>query len=233
VRFALLLLVLFAACRTDGGVAPVDDDFTLREGQVLAVEDAGVRLRLLAVPEDSRCAQDVVCVWSGNAVVQLEVRADNVMDTLALNTHVGAKEGIVGGYLIKLVGLTPAPLSSKPIAQSDYRATLRVSRVGIACTLEARSAITVAVSDSLNPAVTTFTNVKVVAQSGSVRDSAFFASIDTRTQPLAAGLAYERAGTYTVTVRADGYAPWTKSGIEVTRDACHVITVRVDARLVR
>jgi hypothetical protein len=225
-------VLLLAACRSHS-VAPVDNDFTLREGQVLQVEDVGVRVQLLAVPEDSRCARDVVCVWSGNAVVQLEVRAGDVTDTLSLNTHVGPKEGIVGGYLIKLVALAPTPVTTRRIEQSEYRATLRVSPAGIACTLEARSAITVGVSDSLNPATTTFTNVRVTAHSATVRDSAFLPTLDTRQQPFAAGLAYEQAGTYTVTVRADGYAPWTKSGIEVTRDQCHVITVRVDARLVR
>ena len=230
---AATAILILSACRTDGGTAPVDSDFTLRNGQVLSVDDTGVRIRLLGVPEDSRCAQDVQCVWSGNAVVELEVRATGMTDTLALNTHVGAKDGTVGEYMIRLVSLAPAPLSTRQIEQSEYRATLRVTRVPVVCTAEARSAITVAVSDSLDPSVTSFTNVRIVAQSGNVRDSAFIAQLKAPQNQYAAGLAYEQAGVYTVTVRADGYAPWSKSGIEVTRDACHVTTVIVHARLVR
>jgi hypothetical protein len=230
---AAAALLLLSACRTDGGTAPIDSDFTLRDGQMLSVEESGVRIRLLGVPEDSRCAQDVQCVWSGNAVVELEVRAPGVTDTLALNTHVGARDGIVGEYMISLIGLAPAPLTTRRIEQAEYRATLRVTRVPVACTADARSAITVAVSDSLDPTVTRFTNVRIVAQSGGTRDSAFIAQLDVPQNQYAAGLAHERAGVYTVTVRADGYAPWSKSGIDVTRDACHVRTVIVNARLVR
>jgi hypothetical protein len=43
----------------------------------------------------------------------------------------------------------------------------------------------------------------------------------------------ERAGTYDVTVRADGYADWVKNGVVVTADECHVHTVSLTARLVR
>ena len=122
---AVTAILLLSACRTDGGTAPIDSDFTLRDGQLLSVEESGVHIRLLGVPEDSRCAQDVQCVWSGNAVVELEVRAGSAIDTLALNTHVGLKEAIVGEYLIRLIGLAPTPISTRPIEQSEYRVTLR------------------------------------------------------------------------------------------------------------
>jgi hypothetical protein len=38
-------------------------------------------------------------------------------------------------------------------------------------------------------------------------------------------------GSYTVTVRANGYRPWIKSGVAVAKDACHVIGVNLTARL--
>ena len=46
-------------------------------------------------------------------------------------------------------------------------------------------------------------------------------------------LAYERAGTYTVTVHATGYRDWIKPGVTVTKDVCHVIGVLLTARLVK
>ena len=45
------------------------------------------------------------------------------------------------------------------------------------------------------------------------------------------GLAHERAGTYTLTAEISGYRAWTRSGIVVSRDRCHVHTVQVIARL--
>jgi hypothetical protein len=44
-------------------------------------------------------------------------------------------------------------------------------------------------------------------------------------------LAYERPGTYTVTVEQAGYLKWTNSGVVVTRGECHVSTVNIIARL--
>ena len=45
--------------------------------------------------------------------------------------------------------------------------------------------------------------------------------------------AYEREGIYTVLVARDGYRPWSRAGIRVTADECHVQTVRLEALLVR
>ena len=47
------------------------------------------------------------------------------------------------------------------------------------------------------------------------------------------GLAYEREGTYAVTVSKSGYKAWTASGVRVIRDGCHVRTVKLNARLQR
>jgi len=41
----------------------------------------------------------------------------------------------------------------------------------------------------------------------------------------------ERPGTYEVVVLKDGYKTWRQSGVAVTRDECHVVTVRLDVSL--
>lgn len=45
---------------------------------------------------------------------------------------------------------------------------------------------------------------------------------------LAAG---ERAGTYTVNVTADAYAPFERTGVRVEAGVCHVSPVEIDVRL--
>ena len=44
--------------------------------------------------------------------------------------------------------------------------------------------------------------------------------------------AEERPGTYSVTVGHPGYLQWSTTGISVVSGVCHVITVKVTARLV-
>lgn len=225
--------VVVSACATGSSTAPADKDFWLRTGHDAAIEQTGVHVHFLGVTSDSRCAVDVQCVWSGNAEVALDVRAGGEADTLLLNTHQGAKEGIVGNYRIVLVSLAPLPHSERPIEPGDYRVSLRVVPVEFACTMEARPALHVTLVDSLVPDRKSFTNVAVLAVSGSTRDSAFVASYNSQTSAPSFSLAHEQAGTYTVTVRADGYQPWVKTGVQVERDVCHVKTVQLTARLVQ
>lgn len=63
--------------------------------------------------------------------------------------------------------------------------------------------------------------------SGYVRDGAH---VDSLRGP--GGAAGERPGTYSVEVRAPGYAPWDTAGVVVTSDECHVIGKSVRAELV-
>ena len=55
---------------------------------------------------------------------------------------------------------------------------------------------------------------------------------DSLQDPWARG-AHEREGTYTVLVARDGYRPWSRAGIRVMADECHVQTVRLEALLER
>jgi pectin methylesterase-like acyl-CoA thioesterase len=45
------------------------------------------------------------------------------------------------------------------------------------------------------------------------------------------GAAGERAGTYSVSIRKNGFAPYDTAGVRVTRDVCHVTPVHVTAKL--
>jgi len=102
------------------------------------------------------------------------------------------------------------------------------------CTQEARAGITIAVQDSLTGSPGPFTNVSYVAKDTSTfNDSTFIATVPASVSgsTFLVGLAYEHAGSYTVTIRAAGYKPWIKTTVAVLKDACHVIPVSLTARL--
>ena len=63
---------------------------------------------------------------------------------------------------------------------------------------------------------------------GVVRDGAYTDSLAVFS-PSARTAALERAGTYAVEVRHDGYLTWTADGVHVDRDACHVRTQQLTA----
>jgi hypothetical protein len=96
----------------------------------------------------------------------------------------------------------------------------------VACTEEARPGLVVTVRDSVVGAAV-YQNVRVVARNGVYADTA----TESLLQSGIYSLAYERAGTYTVSVEHPSYAVWQRSGVTVTADQCHVETVALLARL--
>jgi hypothetical protein len=98
---------------------------------------------------------------------------------------------------------------------------------GTVCVDYAAPAITVIVLDGLSDQPIGV-SATVIARAGAFADTARFA-IGGRPHALA----YERPGTYTVSVVATGYQPWQLSSVVVPHDACHVLTIPLAAYLAR
>lgn len=96
---------------------------------------------------------------------------------------------------------------------------------GIACTMQFVYGISATVIDSATGANITPGSYMVV------REGRYVDSVSAMGEFLSA--AGERAGTYAVTIGRPGYSTFSQSEVVVTRDECHVIGVRLEARLVR
>jgi len=102
------------------------------------------------------------------------------------------------------------------------------------CETVAVFGINITVSDSVTGATFPFSNVFARAVDGTYRDSLFQREIiNTFGAPPKLNLAEERPGTYDVTVTADGYKTWTKTGVAVPKQGCHVVKQLLDARLAK
>ena len=99
----------------------------------------------------------------------------------------------------------------------------------IICTLEARAGIVVEVRDAV-------TDEGIAGVVGILTDGDFIETMfipeEDHVIPQLSG-AYERAGTYEVIVAKAGYTTWRKRNVTVERGECHVMTVRLEARLER
>jgi hypothetical protein len=104
------------------------------------------------------------------------------------------------------------------------------------CTQIVRPALVVTVLDSLT-ASTVAGPVVVVARDGAFADTADLfnpynrdpETMDFNPFPLA----FERGGTYEVTVGASGYRLWRATGVKVKKGSCHVETVPLTAKVQR
>jgi hypothetical protein len=96
----------------------------------------------------------------------------------------------------------------------------------IYCTTEARAGLNVQVR--LNSSSTFETNgISVVATEGSYVEPLEFYQGST----VFSG-AYERQGTYFISVSKEGYIPYTSAPLTVTADECHVIPQTLEVNLI-
>ncbi len=130
-----LSLIALAACRaavdpTGGPDASqiVGDTLVLAPGQEVRVGILGVAF--LEVSSDSRCPTDVVCVWAGDAAVEIGLSAgEGPTHPFTLHTlSYPASSVEFGGYRVTLLELAPQPISTRPIPPDGYRAHLQVTR---------------------------------------------------------------------------------------------------------
>jgi len=103
-----------------------------------------------------------------------------------------------------------------------------------ACTDQQNAGIVATLEDSLTGSRGPFNDVTAVASEGAFADSAEVPSLGGPAQnPASIILVPERAGVYQVDVSADGYEPWTTTGIAVLLGECnHVITRSVLVRMI-
>jgi hypothetical protein len=130
-----LVLALLAACSSVAepgvfAVAPdLDEPFTLRVGEAARIDAAGLSIRFISVPTDSRCPSNalILCVWEGDAGVAIELaplQGDAALDTL--HTTLDPKSRNVGVGRLRLQRLDPYPEDVTPIPDGEYRATFIV-----------------------------------------------------------------------------------------------------------
>jgi hypothetical protein len=106
-------------------------EFELHVGERVSLHRTKLSVRFVNVLEDSRCPSDVTCVWAGNARLRLAVSSGRSSKMLTLNSNTAAPlpaDSTFAGYSVKLVELSPYPLSKRPIARGSYVVRLIVSK---------------------------------------------------------------------------------------------------------
>lgn len=142
-RVALLAVSLLAllACSTGTGLARCDDtgaggvicarlgeEFDLRLSETAYIADTRLSIRADSVPEDSRCPENAVCVWAGNARVSLTLRDGTASAAAELNSTVEPHAVTRWGYSVRLVDVGPNPRAGQRIAAETYVVRLAVTR---------------------------------------------------------------------------------------------------------
>lgn len=105
----------------------LDQTFTLAPGQSARIPSQGLEVRFDSVSGDSRCPEDVVCVWAGDAAINLTLTKSGQSRAVAIHTTLDPKVIAEGEVQISLVKLAPNTNSKKSISQGEYRVQLKAS----------------------------------------------------------------------------------------------------------
>jgi hypothetical protein len=96
-----------------------------------------------------------------------------------------------------------------------------------ACTLDFRYGVVVEARDSVTGAPAA-AGARLIVRDGAYADTSDQLRF---VDPLVLQAAGERGGIYDLTVQKPNYRDWTQRNVWVREDRCHVIPVRVEARL--
>ena len=111
----------------EGAFVTTPVEVTLQFGEDLTIEGTVLRMSFAAVLGDSRCPSDVVCVWEGNAEVEIGIAAGmGPTQALQLNTTLDPRAVEWSEMLVTLLEVTPYPVSGVPIDDADYTVKLRL-----------------------------------------------------------------------------------------------------------
>lgn len=153
-RIFLILVNLIAAAAVlpacTGAPAAVSaglgQEFSLPLGQEAVITGEDLRIAFNDVVEDSRCPQDVTCVWEGRAIAAVTITYQNTPSSVVL-TEPGLTDGAEDtfqGYGI-VFHLEPYPRSGQTIAKEDYSLRMTISKGGAFFTIDDRAGIYAAV----------------------------------------------------------------------------------------
>src|SRR5206468_798477 len=107
---------------------PIDARAVVAPGELVDIGPANATSRFQGVTTDSRCPSDVVCIQAGDAIVRIDVLMSGAPSS-TYDLHVRDGQPVRHRDLtIAVENLSPYPISSRPIAPGEYRATLRVRR---------------------------------------------------------------------------------------------------------
>jgi hypothetical protein len=96
---------------------PLDDTVSVQLGQSAFTRDQSVQLTYVRLVSESRCPANAICVWQGDAAVQLRAEAVGAAVDTTIHTALEPKTLTVGGNSVSLLEVQPYPGSG---AQPGY-----------------------------------------------------------------------------------------------------------------
>ncbi len=126
IAFLLLAFTGFGQETATPREVALGEAFHIRIGEQVAIKDTKLKITFIAVPEDTRCPEDVFCGTAGNAKLKFKLKAKESAK-IKINLYSLPRETEFRGFKIQLTGLAPNRKYGQPIPPEAYDATLIVT----------------------------------------------------------------------------------------------------------
>lgn len=126
--FIVAVVVFFGACEKSDDLVRFElgGEEKFRVQQDYFSEDEVLNFTITEI-NDSRCPSDVVCVWQGEALVNIEIKSPQP-GTITLSTHDNLIDTL-GSYSYELKNVSPYPVSTEAISLEDYVVRLKIVKL--------------------------------------------------------------------------------------------------------
>lgn len=126
------LIWLVAGCAPKAGEvkASLGQEFGLSTGQSVVITGESLKVEFKEVIEDSRCPQDVTCIWEGRVICTVQFTDNSSSSEIAL-TQPGLSDQYASqtykNYEVSFK-VTPYPEAGKTIPPDEYRLLLAIDK---------------------------------------------------------------------------------------------------------
>lgn len=132
----ILSTYIFLAFSCDDSLTPenafeLGDTISIKLHDIHHNEANQIAIKFDSILSESRCPFDVVCVWGGNAAIQMTIGSRETKQEVSLNTAGGENfpsEVDALGYHVALIELWPAPCTTCKFSPEAYKAKAIVTK---------------------------------------------------------------------------------------------------------
>lgn len=131
------LLILLSSCSENADTVSEETMVALAEMErgVIVMEPGkeyqrtGFRLRVDSVMNESRCPEELICIWGGNVEVRFDLQQRGRRHNFILNTSsTYRRDTVIYGVRYALIDVSPYPRLEHEIPYEDYRVTVSVGK---------------------------------------------------------------------------------------------------------
>jgi hypothetical protein len=126
-KVLFLILTLLIGCTLTPAQGP--EELTVKNGGQAVTKNGRLTVKFLELIEDSRCPEDVNCIWAGVGRIKIQLSKNGKSSEFELNTNQRDKPAVFQGYSVTLIDLEPRQSRTSKYSPSAYSATLTVSKI--------------------------------------------------------------------------------------------------------